>query len=204
MMGIETYGRGAIAYGLGNFLFPQDEYQQTGSLWTKRGLLLQVQFDRQGICSLQPIPTEMRPDFQILPLEDVGKREMLGVLGKISRDVEDLAQLQILEHHWRMSETLSFMERFNPWQETSAPEALYRANLLDCPAWNQTIHYLRTGTATARETAQVMEHALKAVQENTPLENVTDSRSWMTLQARFSEELNLLPYQPATTPWWLL
>jgi hypothetical protein len=204
-MGVEAHGQGLIAYGLGNFLFRQDGYQTSGNPWTKRAIALRVEFDKGGVRRAEPIPVEMQSDYQIRPLEGSQRREVLGVLGHVSRRIEDTESLANLEHHCRLEETLSFLQRFRPTQQEHLEESLFRAGLLSVPIWTQTISYLLSGVGAAREAGNVLERIQQAFIRDDQKEiercglEVNDS----ALAGRLAAEMSLLPYQPATTPWWL-
>jgi poly-gamma-glutamate capsule biosynthesis protein CapA/YwtB (metallophosphatase superfamily) len=205
-LGMETYGRGLIAYGLGNFLFQQDDYQVCGSPWTKRTYALRVDFDKGGVRRAEPIPVEIQSDYQILPLEGHARREFLGVLGHISRRIADTESLENLEHHFRVQESLFFLENFRPTHPEHLVESRYRAGLLNAPVWRDTIKYLQSGEGAALETGLWLDRIRLAAVHRNEEELPGYGRQAETggLAVKLAAEMNLMPYQPATTPWWLL
>lgn len=205
-MGIEAHGRGVIAYGLGNFLFRQDQYQVEGSPWTKRTIALRVEFDKQGVRRALPVPVEMQSDHQIRQLEGEPRREMLGVLGHISRRIEDTESLENLEHHCRMQEMLDFWGYFRPSNPKCELESRYRADALNNPVWRSTISYLQSGAGAMRESGDLLERIRLAARagDRKVLTDCGQEAETRALAARLVKQLDLIHYQPATTPWWLI
>ncbi len=96
-LGVERWGQGLIAYGLGNTLFPMSPYVAQGHPWTKTSFLLEVGVGAGGIAGFSIHPFHISDSGQI---KDPGKsftRHFSKVLASLSRRIGDSDLLGRLE-----------------------------------------------------------------------------------------------------------
>lgn len=90
LQGIEMYGRGAIAYSLGNFCFADPGYFKGWQGRDRYSAILTCSFSRKGLEGIEIVPTLANESFQPIPLEGFEKEEALAWLRRLS---EPLARL---------------------------------------------------------------------------------------------------------------
>ena len=96
--GIETRGRGAIAYGLGNAIMPMGDYVRAGHPWTDRSFLLEVSFSERAVHGLRLHPFGL-DDAGCMRRLDAGRsRALLAGIARASRRLGDETFLARLEH----------------------------------------------------------------------------------------------------------
>lgn len=84
LQGIEMYGRGAIAYSLGNFCFADPGYFEAWGGRDRCSAILKCSFSHSGLERVEIIPTVANESFQPVPLEDVEKEEALARMKMLS------------------------------------------------------------------------------------------------------------------------
>jgi len=92
IQGIERYGGGLIAYSLGNFIFPDCEFngmKHENTPANKTGLLLNVDFSKNGISGFEVIPIGMDETFNPFILDGKAKERTLDSLEELSTILSD-------------------------------------------------------------------------------------------------------------------
>lgn len=107
-MGVEVWNTSVIAHGLGNFIFPPDEYLTSGHPWSNRTIAIKVFFDKAGAIGAEIIPCVI--DEIGFPRLAEGRvaAEILGGIGRASRRLQDTSWLKWLERDRTVRDTTSF------------------------------------------------------------------------------------------------
>lgn len=84
LQGIERYGRGAIAYSLGNFCFADPGYFEAWGGRDRYSAILKCSFSPRGLEGVEIIPTVANESFQPVPLDGFEKEEALAWLRRLS------------------------------------------------------------------------------------------------------------------------
>jgi poly-gamma-glutamate synthesis protein (capsule biosynthesis protein) len=196
-LGWEARGRAVIAYGLGNFLFERSRYHQVSSPLTDRSVFLQAHFSRAGLHRVEAIPFRTGEDYRIHLLNGVESNQLMGVFGSVSRQLDRRSRLALIEHHCRIRDTLDFLRGFDT---TPGSAARQFAASLDCPVWADTIGYLHGGSGSAIDAADLLE----AIRESGGEARAAPREKVLDVTQRLASDTDLLPYQPGTTPWWVV
>jgi poly-gamma-glutamate synthesis protein (capsule biosynthesis protein) len=97
-MGLEVHGRGVIAHGLGNCIFPPSEYMRSGHPFWNRSFVLRIGLGRAGVTSVTPIPIVIQSDASVHRARGLERRRVLAVVARGSRGLADSDRLRRL---WR-------------------------------------------------------------------------------------------------------
>jgi len=91
--GIEKWRHGAIAYGLGNAIFPQSPYIRAGHPWTNRSFLLEATVGKDGLRSVRLHPFGIATNGQVEVLSGKGCDRFLAGIKRLSARLQDEAFL---------------------------------------------------------------------------------------------------------------
>jgi len=83
LQGVEMFGRGLIAYSLGNFVF------DTVNPATRSSMILVVKLDDDKVVGFDTVPVRINSSFQPEPLDDNGRREFEETFGKYCAYITD-------------------------------------------------------------------------------------------------------------------
>lgn len=121
-MGVEVWKKSLIAHGLGNFIFPPDEYLLSGHPWTNRSILLKVFFNKSGLLSAEIVPIVI--DKQGYPNIATGHQEaeILGGVGRASCRLLDDELLAWIERDRTVRETFAYFSNLQKSDPALAQE----------------------------------------------------------------------------------
>ncbi|HEX5136522.1 MAG TPA: CapA family protein [Planctomycetota bacterium] len=88
-MGVEPWGRGLIAHGLGNACGPMDRYMRDGHPWTDRSCLLEVGFGPKGLTRYRLHPTRTDASGCMALPDPPEAARLLGGIARMSRRLAD-------------------------------------------------------------------------------------------------------------------
>lgn len=120
LQGIEMYGRGAIAYSLGNFCFADPAYFKAWQGRDRYSAILKCSFSRKGLEGIEIVPTLANESFQPVPLEGPEKDESLATIRMLS-------------------EPLTRPDYPSFWRKNRV-----RKDLPDCGRWTVLAHFNRS------------------------------------------------------------
>lgn len=131
--GIEKYGRGVIAYGLGNAWMPMVPYLADGHPWTDRSFALEAECTANGVAAVRLIPYEIREGGALTVLHGKAGRSLLIDIARISnrlRDGELLLRLEVMRVVYELERTIAALHEA---VQGSDPALLRRTRKLALP-----------------------------------------------------------------------
>lgn len=148
LMGVEVWGRSLIAHGLGNFIFPPDEYLFSGHPWTLRSIAIKVHFDKSSALRSEIIPIVI--DDSGFPSIATGNcaDEILGGVARASIRLCDDELLAWVERDRTVREMIAFVTNLQKSDPANAQEWSLQ---LHSPFINQLVINLGNNFGTAGE-----------------------------------------------------